>query len=158
MERRTSANVTWLMVIGLSAVIIMGCDRTPEKPEEESPEQEQSIRGTAEETAEELAQKMRELYDKAKNAGESVPDDVMAWAKEDVKKIGAWSYQILTFADAEEEEILAELNRLGALRWQCFFVEQTGAGKKFYMKKPARSYIKLAGRAAKFVPMPGAGE
>ena len=104
-------------------------------------------------------EQLRHLYQKAKEAGEDVPKDVMEWAKSDVKKIGTWDYHIVTFTTESEERMLEELKRLGGERWECFWVETLPEGKRFYLKRPIRSYLHLAGGGvAKFVPMPKGGE
>ena len=101
---------------------------------------------------------LKEFYEKAKAAGEQVPEDILEWAKSDVKKIGTWDYKIVLFSIESEEAILNELNRLGSQRWECFWVEPIPGGKRFYMKRAARSYLQIAGGASKFVPIPGSGE
>ena len=101
---------------------------------------------------------LKELYEKAKAAGEQVPEDILEWAKSDVKKIGTWDYKIVSISTESEEAILKELKSLGSQRWQCFWVEPIPGGKRFYMKRAARSYLQIAGGASKFVPIPGSGE
>ena len=98
------------------------------------------------------------LYEKAKAAGEQVPEDILEWAKSDLKKIGTWDYKIVSFSSESEEAILNELKRLGSQRWECFWVEPIPGGKRYYLKRAARSYLQIAGGASKFVPVPGPGE
>lgn len=102
--------------------------------------------------------KLKALYEKAKAAGEQVPEDILEWAKSDLKKIGTWDYKIVSFSSESEETILNELKRLGSQRWECFWVEPITGGKRFYLKSAARSYLQIAGGASKFVPIPGSGE
>ena len=99
-----------------------------------------------------------QLYEKAKAAGEHVPEDMLEWAKSDMKKIGSFEYKILTFTIESEETILKELNALGGDRWEVYWVEAAPTGKKFYLKKATRSYIQMAGKASAFVPVPGGAE
>ena len=106
----------------------------------------------------EYAQWLKDVYEKAKESGEQIPTNILDWAKSDMKKIGTFDYKIVTFKSEPEEKIVAELQRLGSERWECFWVEQTPDGKKFYMKKAVRSYLHLAGRALSVVPVPGASE
>lgn len=101
---------------------------------------------------------IRELYEKAKAAGEQVPEDIMQWAREDLKKIGAWQYRLVDIPADGHEDIEKTLNELGAQRWECFWVEQTADGRRFFMKKAERSYFQAAGKMAKFLPSPGGGE
>ena len=102
--------------------------------------------------------KLKALYEKAKAAGEQVPEDILEWAKSDLKKIGTWDYKIVSVSSESEEAILNELKRLGSQRWECFWVEPIPGGKRFYLKRAARSYLQIAGGASKFVPVPGPGE
>jgi hypothetical protein len=98
------------------------------------------------------------LYEKARAAGEQVPEDIVEWAKEDVKKIGDWEYTVVSFTSESEEAMLAELNKLGSQRWECFWVEPVPGGKRFYMKKSARSYLQITGKASQFVSVPDSGK
>ena len=102
--------------------------------------------------------KLKALYEKAKAAGEQVPEDILEWAKSDLKKIGTWDYKIVSVLSESEEAILNELKILGSQRWECFWVEPIPGGKRFYLKRAARSYLQIAGGASKFVPVPGPGE
>ena len=97
------------------------------------------------------------LYERAKVNGEDVPKDVMEWAKQDIRKIGAWEYKVVELHAADASEIETELNKYGRLRWQCYWVEDVNDGKRFYLKKAGRSYLKIipAGDLLKLVP-PGA--
>ena len=138
-----------VLVILLACVVTCGCD---ERPASSSTDGD----GTATNSmSKDYAQELKVLYEKARRAGEQVPEDVAEWAKADVKKIGTWDYKILS---CSEEEILTELKKLGAQRWECYWVEPTENGKRFYMKKRVRSYLQMAGKVSKFVPTSGSGE
>lgn len=100
-------------------------------------------------------EQINELYEKAKAAGENVPEDVIEWAKSDMKKIGSFEYKILAFTSESDEAILKELNELGSERWEVLWIEPTSDGKKFYLKKANRSYIQTAGKFSSFIPIPG---
>lgn len=101
---------------------------------------------------------IKALYEKAKAAGEQVPEDIMQWAKEDIAKIGAWQYRLVDVPSDRREDIEKTLNELGAQRWECFWVEKTADGRRLFMKKAERSYFQAAGKMAKFLPSPGGGE
>jgi hypothetical protein len=135
-------------VLASLLVALCGCDITS-KTEEES---------ATPSSSENYGAQVKALYEKAKGAGEQVPDDILEWAKADVKRIGTWDYKIISFSSDSDEEILSELQDLGKQRWECFWVETTPDGKRFYMKKAFRSYIQTAGKVSKFIPTPGAGE
>ena len=101
---------------------------------------------------------IKALYEKAKAAGEQVPEDILEWAKSDLKKIGTWDYKIVPVSSESEAAIINKLKRLGSQRWECFWVEPIPGGKRFYMKRAVRSYLQIVGGASKFVPIPGSGE
>jgi hypothetical protein len=87
-----------------------------------------------------LWSEVQALYEKAKAAGEKVPASTMEWVREDLDRIGDWEYRVLTLS-GDAPSIERELNELGGERWECFWVE-TGAGEtRFFLKRPARSYL-----------------
>jgi len=82
------------------------------------------------------------LYEKAKLAGENVPDDVTEWVKQDLRSIGDWEYRVVRVPVASAAAAEAELNALGGERWECFWVQIDGDQTLFFMKRPMRSFIK----------------
>jgi hypothetical protein len=144
-----------LPVFAITIAALAGCDgkiNVPGTQETVVPAPEIDTRSYTEQ--------IKELYDRAKDAGENVPEDVLTWAKDDVKKIGTWEYKIETFTNnaVSEEDTLKKLQELGGLRWECFWVEDTPEAKRFYFKKPVRSYIQRAGKVVPLIPTPGSGE
>ena len=104
----------------------------------------------------EVGEIVQQLYDRARDAGDEVPADVVEWAREDVGRIGDWEYRVLRLRD--DETLEAELNALGAERWEVFWIRPAEAGFRLFLKRSARSYLRLVplgelGRLA-----PGAGE
>ncbi|MEE8382289.1 MAG: hypothetical protein V3R78_10505 [Thermodesulfobacteriota bacterium] len=98
--------------------------------------------------------KAKELYEKAKESGETVPEDMVDWAKEDIKRIGTWEYKIV-FLDVEGDSGLEEeLNTLGKERWECFWIEKRENRLTLFLKRPTRSYLKAipAGEIWRFLP------
>ncbi len=142
-----------LTILVVSTAMLYGCDNLVAEPstsdEEISP---------AENSSSDYTEQIKELYENAKAAGEQVPEDVLAWTKSDVKRIGTWDYKIVSFSVESDEAVASRLNELGDQRWECFWVEPVPSGKRFYMKKPMRSYLQLAGKASMFIPVPGSGE
>jgi hypothetical protein len=134
------------------AVAICGCDNPAPRSGTESDD------ATTTDSSSMSYKKLKALYEKAKAAGEQVPEDILEWAKSDLKKIGTWDYKIITVPSESEAAILNELKKLGSQRWECFWVEPIPGGKRFFMKRAARSYLQIAGGASKFVPVPGPGE
>jgi len=89
-----------------------------------------------------LWETIQQLYDKAKAAGEDVPENVYQWAKEDVASIGDWEYRIVTMGTAAGDGPVEDrLNKLGRERWECFFLERDEDEIRLYLKRPRRSYI-----------------
>jgi hypothetical protein len=101
---------------------------------------------------------VQKLYETAKENGEEVPKDVMEWAKQDIKKIGSWEYKIVYLTTTNPRHIETELNKYGSQRWECYWVEETKAGRNFYLKKAGRSYLRLipAGDLLRLIPSGGA--
>ncbi len=87
-------------------------------------------------------EEVQRLYEKAKEKGEQVPKDIYEWAREDVKGIGDWEYQILALDDPAPEQIQEKLNELGVERWDCFWVERRGDDLVLYLKRPPRTYLR----------------
>ncbi len=149
---RSSSYILTLAVFAVWALVMCGCDNLFSKSRSDGDDT------TATDSLSMRYPQLKELYEKAKAAGEKVPEDILEWAKSDVKNIGTWDYKIVSVSSESEEAILNELKRLGSQRWQCFWVEPIPGGKRFYMKRAARSYLQIAGGASKFVPIPGSGE
>lgn len=144
--------ISTLTAFSVLVIALCGCDSSTPVPKTKDDD------STVANTSTDYTAQIKTLYEKAKGAGEQVPEDVFEWAKADVKKIGAWDYRIISFSSESKETMLAELNKLGSQRWECFWVEELPEGKRFYMKKAVRSYIQMAGKASKFIPTPASGE
>ncbi|HEY5657336.1 MAG TPA: hypothetical protein VIY27_06065 [Myxococcota bacterium] len=105
----------------------------------------------------ELRDKVEELYEAARDAGDDVPSDAYAWAKSDVERIGDWEYRIVRL-EAEPDETLTErLAELGSERWEAFWLERQGAELRVFLKRPARSYLRMlpVSELSRLVPLGG---
>jgi hypothetical protein len=102
---------------------------------------------------------VHDLYKRAKESGEGVPADINDWVKQDIQKIGAWDYKIVTVDTNDPNAITEKLNALGRDRWECYWLENTETGKRCYLKKSARSYLRLipAGDLLKLIPKDAEG-
>ena len=149
---RSYRYVFMIAAFAVWAVVMCGCDNPVPRSGSEGDD------ATTTDSPSMSYTKLKELYEKAKAAGEQVPEDILEWAKSDLKKIGTWDYKIVLVSSESEAAILNELKKLGSQRWECFWVEPFPGGKRFYMKRAVRSYLKIAGGASKFVPVPGPGE
>ncbi|MBT3380484.1 MAG: hypothetical protein HN742_10795 [Lentisphaerae bacterium] len=117
------------------------------------------VKGSGEDMSSDVAVSVQQLYEKARDSGEDVSSSVRDWAQADVKRIGTWDYMIVPIeAQSPEDGLLAKLKELGEQRWECFWVGKTAGGNRLYMKRPRRSYIQMATRAAKFIPVPSGNE
>jgi hypothetical protein len=89
-----------------------------------------------------MMREIERMYKKAKDAGEAVPDSVLEWAKQDIRKINDWEYRVIESGPMNPQEREAMLNRYGRERWECFWIEEEGELKRFHFKRRARSYLK----------------
>ncbi len=82
--------------------------------------------------------KAKDVIGKSKETAGKAAD----WTEDDLRKIGAWEYKVARFEDLSDEALQEELNELGAERWECYWVEETADGPRFYFKKTKRSYLR----------------
>ena len=68
-------------------------------------------------------------------------DDTMAWATDDLQKIGDWEYRVLEIGNVGAAELEEALNEAGAERWEVIWMEKTLKGHAIVMKRPAVSYL-----------------
>ena len=101
---------------------------------------------------------IQELYEQAKDAGETVPDDVVEWTKADIGRIGDWEYRIESLP-ADREQMQTQLNEWGQDRWEAYWVELDASGYTVHLKRPARSYLRMipVGDVLKVLPSGGSG-
>jgi hypothetical protein len=85
-------------------------------------------------------EEIQRLYQQAKAAGETVPADVLEWAREDLGRAGRWEYRVAQL-EGEPEEIEAQLNALGRERWECFTLTRDKKKWSAVLKRPATSRI-----------------
>lgn len=90
-----------------------------------------------------LRERIQELYETAREAGDDVPSDAYEWAKSDIEKIGDWEYRIVRLDAESDAAILERLDALGSERWEAFWLEREGAELRVFLKRPARSYLRL---------------
>lgn len=106
-----------------------------------------------------LRERIQELYETAREAGDDVPSDAYEWAKSDIEKIGDWEYQIVRLDAESDAAILERLDALGSERWEAFWLEREGAELRVFLKRPARSYLRLLpiSELSRLVPIGEAG-
>jgi hypothetical protein len=106
-----------------------------------------------------LRERIQELYETAREAGDDVPSDAYEWAKSDIEKIGDWEYQIVRLDAESDAAILERLDALGSERWEAFWLERQGTELRVFLKRPARSYLRLLpiSELSRLVPIGEAG-
>jgi len=82
-----------------------------------------------------------QMYEKAKEAGEQVPQDVYEWAKSDLDRIGDWEYLVVSGRYPTRQQFETNLNKLGAERWELVWVERTADDTMLVFKRPVKSYL-----------------
>lgn len=81
------------------------------------------------------------LYEKAKEAGERVPKDVVDWVQEDLQNIGDWEYKVVEMDAADAAAVETRLNELGEDRWDCIWIEERAGRTRFIFKRSSRAYL-----------------
>ncbi len=129
-----------LVVLALMAALSVAGTAAQEEPPDE---------GEAGESAEETSTSSRAwaevkgTYKKAKRKavemGETVPDKIPDWVKEDLENVGDWEYRVV---EAPRGELESALNELGAERWECFSVESHGKKSQLTFKRRKRSRLR----------------
>jgi hypothetical protein len=94
-------------------------------------------------TSRDLREKIQEFYETARDAGDDVPSDAYEWARSDIERIGDWEYQIVRLDAESDAAILERLGELGSERWEVFWLERQGGELRVFLKRPARSYLRL---------------
>ena len=91
-------------------------------------------------TADRTLEEIRRLYEEAVNAA---PEDPVGWARDDLEKLGDWEYRIVVVTNGDAAATEAQLNELGKERWEVFWVTESASALTFYLKRPARSYLRM---------------
>lgn len=84
---------------------------------------------------------IRELYERAREAGEEVPGSVYEWVRRDLASIGDWQYRIADIPDGSAAELEELLGKFGESRWEVIWIERRGSHLRFFMKRRAQSYL-----------------
>lgn len=111
------------------AALLAGCARDPDLPA--SPDDRVAA----------LKDRVRDLYQQARESGQQVPKDALEWARQDLHRIGDWEYKIVDLPLEGPQARQARLNELGAERWEAFWMEPAGNGARVYLKRRSRSWL-----------------
>jgi len=128
-ELNRARKVGLLGLMCIFTVLLPACDKLDLKPENNP-------------VTDEAMDRAKEVLDKSKETAEDAAGNVADWSEEDLRKIGAWEYKIVRFEDLSDEALEEELNSLGDDRWECYWVEETAEGPRFYFRKTKRSYLR----------------
>ena len=131
----------WQIVMACCLVASLSLVSGQEKPTEES-----SDSGVWNEVV--------RLYESAKKKGEQVPKDVYEWAREDLKRHDTWEYHVVEVTNAGIEKTL---NKLGAERWECIWIQPAGKRLRLVLKRPVRSYLRNLPLSQVLKLLPGDG-
>ena len=113
----------------LPAVVLAGCASDPDLPA--SPDDRVAA----------LKERVRELYQQARESGQKVPKDALEWARQDLHRIGDWEYKIVDLPREVSHSRQARLNELGSERWEAFWMEPVRDGTRVYLKRRSRSWL-----------------
>jgi hypothetical protein len=86
------------------------------------------------------------------------PAEAVGWAQEDVENLGDWEYRIVEIDERDDTALEAELNALGNERWEVYWVADSNDGLRFFLKRPALSYLSRVPLAALMRMLGGAGQ
>lgn len=120
-------------VVILLGCISLSCDALDEP----------TRRSFDEDFALELREKVLALYEKAKDSGETVPEDISEWVQEDIERMWTWEYRVLEVEEGKPLALEEELNALGKERWECSMVSSPASQLTLLCKRQAKSYLKL---------------
>ena len=99
--------------------------------------------GSKPSAAEQAWEEIEKLYEKVKGVGDTTPQEIVDWAKEDIQRIGDWEYKVISVAAADDEALEKRFNEFGRERWEIFWVERDNRGDfRVFLKRSARSYLR----------------
>ena len=85
-------------------------------------------------------------FESLKKQGLTTAGSAQEWVLEDYTSMGAWEYKVVKMLPADlVDETEAELNKLGAKRWECFNVVAPTPPQThylYYFKREKKSYLK----------------
>lgn len=73
--------------------------------------------------------------------GMTVTAETKNWLKTDFQKIGDWQYKQVAIPHNDIATLESVLNKLGAERWECFFIQPDPRHLHVLLKRPAVSYL-----------------
>jgi hypothetical protein len=85
------------------------------------------------------------------------PAEAVGWAQEDLENLGDWEYRIVEIDEREDAALEAELNALGDERWEVYWVATRDDRMRFFLKRPALSYLSRVPMSALVRMLAGGG-
>lgn len=85
---------------------------------------------------------LTELYEASVEAGDTAATSVYAWIVEDLRKVGAWDYEVVRLDATDDAALTRRLNELGDERWEVLWLEPVAEGElRVYVKRRRRSRL-----------------
>lgn len=94
-----------------------------------------TVQQSSADAANETARLILELYESAKEKGETTAGSAKNWLMDDLKRVRGWSYKVIEFESLDAEDLESSLNQLGNEGWECFHVHTDSNGKSVMMFK-----------------------
>lgn len=91
----------------------------------------------------EIREQIVDFYERARESGETVPDDIREWVEDDLERMWTWEYKVLRVDGTDPEQLQEELSALGIQRWECSLTAYPKPELTLLCKRPARSYLKM---------------
>ena len=92
-------------------------------------------------TADDTLKWANETFESLKSNGLTSAKNTSEWLGQDYTNMYYWEYKVITIG-GRDEQLAAKLNEFGKLGWNCFNVETTTSGTRFYFKKQTFSYMR----------------
>lgn len=85
-------------------------------------------------------------------------DEAVERVQEDIENLGDWEYRIVEFPNGPAEMQEQQLNELGNDRWEVYWVQPGTNYVRFFLKRPATSYLSRVPLSTLMRVLAGAGQ
>ena len=122
------------LVSGIGLIVLATIARAQEEPTPPAP-------GEAASATERALDELSSAYQTLAGLIGQGSDEAMDRVQGDIENLGDWEYRIVALHNSAVDSIEDKLNRLGDERWEVFWVESSAEGTRFFLKRPAISYV-----------------
>ena len=98
--------------------------------------------GSGMQIADDASKWAADAFKKLKEKGMTTATSPAQWLQEDIRNMNALKYKVVKIELNDLEAVEDELNKLGALRWDCFHVTEKDGQAVLFFKKERRSLLK----------------